>query len=823
LAGYGPRDSQIHSGGGDEYEDDILGDGLSYEDRLRYCDNSDEVADEGELADLAELQKSGVRRLSRTEKKRFSVLDAASRERRKSRSRAVRGGGLDAEDLEGLLEAQHWAHAQSGVPQPGQPGYQEPAPVREELGWAPQSTAVGLASGRRPRGNSGLQAEMAEGSEGEEDDDGEDGTQRDVRRRTADGDDEDLHLNHTHHGYNDDDHHGRGDEDRGLPEEEEGGEEASFRHFSRRVDSERRAATTSGGGTAAGPSAKNAPSSSSLRDGERHQRRGRGEVEGEGDNEGSEEGDDSFLFGPTREEDMSPIAVGKQAPGGDHSILGVGETSVMRLAMEDAPLDDLSALIGGIGDEAYDGNGGGERNWGSPLYDPIAAAAASASRGRSRAVDRSSHGGSGGGRGGGRGDGGAGGGRGGRSGSGSSGRGGGGRLRSPRVVGASSQASNTGDEVPESDDLSSSSNYVNSSGKGGGIGRGKGASGKGVVAVSGKGVAGKGGKGASGKGGSSGGGRGGSGTPQSAAAGASTASSYANIIADLDSEAAAAPRTTRVPRFGPNGYETQQRKAAEAAAAAGAASDSQAASLSQLEAAARRGEDGSDDEEDDEDDGSRSAVEAAAAAAEAASPDPEAAALELLMHAASGGVAGASSGGGSGNRGGHTSRGQSPSVRRRPHSRSPSRSQTGSSKSPRARRPLAGTAAAAPRAHASERFQEDDEEVGTKEMVPVSPPSTSHARKTTLPPRPTQPPPPLPPSSSSSSALKGTAPGSNSRSSSSGSSGGSGSGGRIADCDKGHGLKEFFTPEEGWYCSCCHDLDPNCERFGPNHRMYGCR
>lgn len=273
-------------------------------------------------------------------------------------------------------------------------------------------------------------------------------------------------------------------------------------------------------------------------------------------------------------------------------------------------------------------------------------------------------------------------------------------------------------------------------------------------------------------------------------------SSYASVIADLVSEAAATPKTARVPRFGPNGYETQQRKAAEAEAAT---SGSHAASFSQLEALAlRESEDGSDD--DDEDDVSNSAAEAAAA-------DPEAAALELLMHAASGGgttsIGGGSGSGGSG--GGPISRGQSPSVRRRPHSRSPARSHNSSSKSPRARRPLPGTAAAAPRANASGRFQEEDE--GNRAMEPPSSPPASppnsHAKNNNLPPRPTQPPPSHP-------------PGSNSHNSSSG-------GGRIADCDLGHGLEEFLTPEDGWYCSCCHDIDPNCERFGPNHRMYGCR
>lgn len=62
LAGFGPRHDDdddedngegVGGGGGGDGED--VGDGLGWEDRLRYCDNSDEEADEKELADLLEV------------------------------------------------------------------------------------------------------------------------------------------------------------------------------------------------------------------------------------------------------------------------------------------------------------------------------------------------------------------------------------------------------------------------------------------------------------------------------------------------------------------------------------------------------------------------------------------------------------------------------------------------------------------------------------------------------------------------------------------------------------------------------------------------
>jgi len=57
-----------------------------------------------------------------------------------------------------------------------------------------------------------------------------------------------------------------------------------------------------------------------------------------------------------------------------------------------------------------------------------------------------------------------------------------------------------------------------------------------------------------------------------------------------------------------------------------------------------------------------------------------------------------------------------------------------------------------------------------------------------------------------------------------GGGGGSGSlGGLVSDCRGKHGLDDFYTPEEGWYCSECHLSDDQCERFAVGMPMWGCR
>lgn len=45
---------------------------------------------------------------------------------------------------------------------------------------------------------------------------------------------------------------------------------------------------------------------------------------------------------------------------------------------------------------------------------------------------------------------------------------------------------------------------------------------------------------------------------------------------------------------------------------------------------------------------------------------------------------------------------------------------------------------------------------------------------------------------------------------------------RLGNCEGKHGLEEFTTPEDDWYCSECHLKDPDCTRFRTGHKMFGC-